>query len=484
MFKQDESMLRFGAMALDHLFIQDYLPAARGDYVKVYIYGLYLSQHPREELGLAELAHELSMSEAEVEAALRYWERRRLVTRLNDNPPQYAFRSAAQLAFSGDKGLEADPEYVAFSENIYVLFDERRSIRPSEIALAWEWVQDLGLPQDVVMMLLSHMAKHSINFSFKTAEKEAVRMCEAHIVTTDDAENYFAHSRSVQEGARKVLSRLGKRRAASEPELALYRKWVDEWRYTPEAILEACAETTKGEPTFAYLDGILNGIRQRAQQQDAAPRTPEALRSQLSAEKDEQTAARAFAQALGLRTLSGMVRQAYQALCAQYDAEVVLLSALEAHKNGGDLDTVSRTLEHLSRRGIRTAPEARAYFDEVHSLNQALLPVFEACGLSGRPTASDRTLYKKWQGWGFGQEMLLLAAQQARSVERKLPYMDKILESWHAAGVTSADQAAARKAPRAARGRQVTAQQYAQREYTEEELQDNSLLEEALKEHE
>ena len=35
MFKQDENALRYGSMPLDHLFIQEYLPGAKGDYVKV-----------------------------------------------------------------------------------------------------------------------------------------------------------------------------------------------------------------------------------------------------------------------------------------------------------------------------------------------------------------------------------------------------------------------------------------------------------------
>ena len=47
MFEQDESMLRFGVTPVENLFIQEYLPAARGDYVKVYLYALYTSAHPK-----------------------------------------------------------------------------------------------------------------------------------------------------------------------------------------------------------------------------------------------------------------------------------------------------------------------------------------------------------------------------------------------------------------------------------------------------
>ena len=42
------------------------------------------------------------------------------------------------------------------------------------------------------------------------------------------------------------------------------------------AILDACAETTKGDPSFKYLDGILNGIRSRS---DA--RTGDQVKQQL-----------------------------------------------------------------------------------------------------------------------------------------------------------------------------------------------------------
>ena len=45
-------MLKFGVTPLDNIFILDYLPAAKGDYVKVYLYALFLSQHPKEDMSL------------------------------------------------------------------------------------------------------------------------------------------------------------------------------------------------------------------------------------------------------------------------------------------------------------------------------------------------------------------------------------------------------------------------------------------------
>ncbi len=467
-FKQDENLLRFGAMPLDALFIREYLPGAKGDYVKVYIYGLYLSQHPLPDMGLEEMAQELGMEVSEVEAALRYWERRRLVSRVSDNPPEYLFRGAAQLALSGDKGLEADAEYVAFCEDVYALFGDRRKVRPSDIALCWEWVQDMNLPQETVLMLLSHMiSARGVQFSFKAAQAEAVRMSEENVRTAEDAETYFSHSRSVQENARAVLRQLGKRRAPSQNEMDLYRKWTEEWGYAPEAVIAACNETTKGEPTFAYLDGILKGIRERA---GGAPRSGGDMRKRLDSERDENRAVLDFAHSLGLRTATPLIRRVYARLCAQYDPAVVHLAADETYRAGGDLEKTELTLERLNAQGIKTPEDARAYFEEAHRLNAALAPIFERCGHRGVPTVGDRALYRKWKEAGFSDEMLLLAADQSRAAARKLRYMDKVLEAWQKDGVTTPEQAAARKAP-APDGKRVGAQQYDQRQYTEDELE-------------
>jgi len=492
MFHQDESMLRYGVTALDNLFITDYLPSARGDYVKVYLYALFLSSHTREGMSMTELANDLSMSLSEVENALRYWERRRLISRVSDNPPAYRVYSVAQLAAQGKLVMEVDNDFVAFSEDVYTLFGERRKITPAEIALAYDWVLDLGLPQETVLMLLAHsIATRGVQFSFKSAQADAARMRDAGALTAEDAEAFFAHNRLVHDGTRAVLRRLGKRRQPSQDEMNLYMKWLDEWKYAPEAILEACSETTKGEPTMAYLDGILSGIRTRAAKSGTAANTGEAMRRHIAADKDEMSAVRKFAQALGVKSSPEALKTTYQRLCQDNAPELVLLAAEQAGLAKGDLQIAEKFLTVFKQQGITSRRDAEMYLLDIRETNKLLYRVFEACGHSGKPSSADRTLYKKWQALGFTEEMILLAAGQALHAESKPPYIDKVLEAWREAGVTDPAQVAARKpaqrssAPKAAR--QVSAQQYTQREYTEAELANeltNELLEEALRHNE
>ena len=57
-----ENYLMLGVTPVENLFIQEYLPRASGDYVRVYLYGLMQCYHPSEEMSLDRTAHILDLS--------------------------------------------------------------------------------------------------------------------------------------------------------------------------------------------------------------------------------------------------------------------------------------------------------------------------------------------------------------------------------------------------------------------------------------
>ena len=484
MFEWDQEAASFGVTPVENRFILEYLPAARGDYVKVYLWGMFACGGRGEDYTLDEMAQELFLSVSEIEAALRYWERRGLVSRLSDNPPRYRFYSALQRQQQGGAAFQADSAYVDFSEAVYAAFGDRRKVTPAEISLAWEWVQDIGLQPETVLMLLNHcISQRGVHFSFKKAESLAARMKEAGVSAPEDADAFLRRDQSVHEGARKVLSRMGKRRLPSEDELSLYEKWIGEWQYEPQAILDACGEMTSGDPSFKYLDGILNGLRARGQ-----GRTASQVRQQLQRETDEKQKAQEVFRRLGVSLDTPAALRLYQEFAALQPHAVILLAADECGrtKREGKADDLLNLLASWKSKGMETEEAVRAYLEKYRETNLALRKIFDACGHTGQPTASDRALYEKWKGL-MSEEVILFAAGQASQAEgSKMAYLDKVIEHWHEAGITDISQASARKKPAAApKGKTVTAQQYQQRSYTEAELRSVSedLMEEARKLH-
>lgn len=466
MFEMDKDAFPFGITAVENRFLLEYLPAAKGDYVKVYLWGL-MQAMKGDAAGLAEMAQELFLSVSEVEAALRYWERRALVVRLKDNPPCYRFYSPMQQAMRQGTPLETDDSFVAFSENVYALFEDRRKITPSEISLVWEWVEEVGLSQEVVLMLLSHLInQRGVQFSFKKAEPLAVRMKEENVITCDDADSFLRHEQAVHDGARKVLARMGKRRMASEDELALYHKWVKEWGFDQQSILDACAETTKGDPSFKYLDGILKGISTRS---DA--RTGAQVKQQLEKENALKEQYIQVFENFHIKTSPAVARRLYSQWLQIVPHEVMVLAAHAFSRSSGKLEDFQAMLEDWQKKGLTAEAEARSYLFRVREENTLLREIFTACGHDARPQEKDRLLLAKWRAMGMNDALLMQAAQQSKNAEgSKLAYLDKVLAAWHEAGITDVSQArpAGKKAP--GRQKQVSAQQYTQREYTEEQL--------------
>lgn len=107
------------------------------------------------------------MTEDDIRAAYRYWERKGLVQRVADNPPQYRYQNIYQVMMTGAQA-QIDPAYEQFAEAIYGVFDNDRRLHGKDVSQCYEWVEQMRLPPDVVIAMMRHMVqKHGKNVSMK-----------------------------------------------------------------------------------------------------------------------------------------------------------------------------------------------------------------------------------------------------------------------------------------------------------------------------
>lgn len=494
-FETDRSTLMWGATAVPNAFFCEYMPSAPEGHVKVYLFGLMYacSGAADADATAQDIARALLMDESEVERALRYWERCRIVERVRDNPPVYRFLSV-QKALCQKRETPADEAYEAFAHAVYTAFGDRRKLHGGETVLAYEWVEQMKLPPEVVIMLIQHMiATRGVQFSFKEAQKLAAEMSEQHISTLEAAEALFSRSEAAWKGARKVLTRLGKRRSPSLDEIDLYLKWTGEWGFAPKAIEAACAETTKGDPSFGYLDGILRGLYERG---GGRLRTAADVEKRLTAEREESDSTREMLAAFGMKApvVDEGKRLVYREMREIAAPEVVLLAAREVGKSRGahTLENVTALLRAWDAKGLSAPEDVKAYLKSVDAQNTRLRVIFELAGAEARCTPANRELLSKWrETWSLSDALIDTAAQLSRGVEKTMPYMDKLLSGWREAGALTPD--AAREAHRrftedAAKARadaksapkKVNEQKYEQRVYDPAEYE--GLSEEQLEE--
>ncbi len=361
LFSFDAQFALFDATPVENLFIQEFMPHANGDFVKVYLYGLMQCYHPVESASLHIIARELGMEDQAVENAMRYWEREGLVRRTGDNPLRYQFCNLKQIQLMRSQDDDGLYRYADFNKSLQNLFAPDRMLHPQEYSMVYEWIEGLGLPEEVVLMMVANHIQtngQKKKFAFRTLDKTAQEWAKAGVRTVADVEEITRQSSVRADEIRRVYRKLGKRHAISEPDEALYRKWTETWHFDLQTILAACDETVKGTPTMGYVDGVLGRMFKEGL------RTPEDLARDARADAD----AKALLEAIGLRGTapnedSRRLLQSFRD--GGFTDETIELAAQRVARRGGKLDALQRTLAIWADAGAFTREQAEEYLQKI-----------------------------------------------------------------------------------------------------------------------
>lgn len=107
-------------------------------------------------------------------------------------------------------------------------------------------------------------------------------------------------------------------------------------------------------------------------------------------------------------------------------------------------DYIKKTAEGIHNDGVETYKELEAYFAAKEEAKKFETVVKRIIGAGDRAfTKAEKTLVEKWQEWQIDEQLLILAYDRTIALIAKpsLPYMSKILESWHNDGISTAEQA-------------------------------------------
>ena len=106
---------------IDNIFINDYLPFAQAEFVKVYIYGLYKCNNASAfDNTIEAFAKHLNMSEEDVIGAFEFWQKQGLVQILNTHPIEVRYIPLKNV-LNSNKLFKPD-KYQTFNQQAQELF--------------------------------------------------------------------------------------------------------------------------------------------------------------------------------------------------------------------------------------------------------------------------------------------------------------------------------------------------------------------------
>ncbi len=291
---EDTKDLFLYSTEVENLFINEYLPAAPGDYVKVYLFGLMCARHDLE-IDSRNLANILGISEDDVEEAWIYWDSRGLVKKIrNKDDGSYGLVFISQIEALYGKTLVApepsdiqeeteddempiylsidDEEYETVAESrlvdkklreLYRKYQETagRTVSRQETSKIEDAIRVYGIEPDIFDFAIDYCAdleKYSVDYIFKVA----LRWTEEGCRTVEDAKKLLEKHNLRNSWYRQVFKALGFNRLPAPADREIMDRWFDEMKCSIGEVIDACSATAGiRDPNLRYVNKILENRR-------------------------------------------------------------------------------------------------------------------------------------------------------------------------------------------------------------------------------
>ncbi|MBD7916240.1 DnaD domain protein [Clostridium sp. Sa3CUN1] len=251
---------------VSNVFIERYMPKARGEFIKVYLLMLKYNFTGEPGVNSTVLATTLNLLESDIINALNYWNEEGIIKLLPiDNMGNFHIEFI-DLSEEGTSNVDKFNlvEELTDNSNGYMLKDIGkllgRTLSPSEVETYIGWKKDFKFSSELILILIEYCASKG-KTNFRYIEKVAIAWNEMNIKTVDDAQNYIRKTEDKWGTYREILKFLGIRNTdIMKPQEDLLEKWTSTYGYSLEVIKKACDICFQrlNRADFKYIDGILS----------------------------------------------------------------------------------------------------------------------------------------------------------------------------------------------------------------------------------
>lgn len=280
-------------------FLDEYMPGANGEFVKIYLYLLRAMGNPSADISVCKIADIFNHTEKDVIRALKYWEQIGLLdlgfndsntltnikfkgentasdTAANHSNTNSAARENTSDSISKDTDINSPAPSKEAVKKIYTANEVDTLCSKTDIQeilyLAQKYMgktlsrtdmnsilyfyDGLGFSADLIEYLIEYCVSNKHN-SIRYMEKVALTWAEEGINTVELAK---ASTDTYNQTCYPVLKAFGiSGRNPGRDEKSFIIKWTNSYGFTMDIIVEACNRTLNntGKQSFKYADSIL-----------------------------------------------------------------------------------------------------------------------------------------------------------------------------------------------------------------------------------
>ncbi len=437
--KYSIDMLANNSTAVDNIFINNYLPYADSNYVKVYLYGLYKCQDSNSrDNTLENFSNELNLSQEEIEKAFYYWQEQGLVQILNVIPFEVRYLPISDV-LNNTKKYNAK-KYESFNAQAQEILCGRM-ITPNEYREYYDIIERLHMEKEALLMIINYCVNvkgNNVGYAYITTI--AKDWANQKITTAKQVEERLIEFENLQTGIEYLFKLMGLKRLPNIEERTLYQKWTQQG--FDDEVLNYVAKKikSKNKASFQYMDNVLDKYYANK------------LFSVNEIELFEEEKAKSMQIARSLTKNLGLYYENLEPVVDNYIFNWINLGFSEKmleeisnycfKTNVRTLEGMNKVLEKFHKLGILTEKSLAEYFNEVLSVDKKIKELLENIGLSRNVNQFDRDKYKIWKEvWKLPEDVIYYACTLAVGKEQPMQYLSSVLSTFHDKNIKTVEDA-------------------------------------------
>lgn len=437
--KYSIDMLANNQTTVDNIFINNYLPYADSNYVKIYLYGLYKCQDSNsKDNTLENFSNELHISQEDIEKAFSYWQEQGLVQILNLIPYEVRYLPITDVLNNHKKYNEK--KYANFNTQAQEILSGRM-ITPNEYREYYDLVERLHIEKDALLQIINYCVKiKGDNVGYNYITTIAKDWANKKITTSKQVEQKIQEIEGLCGETSELIKALGLKRALNFDELELYKKWVISQEFDNAVVVWVAKKNKSKQFVFQTID------KQLDKYYSMKLKTVDEIENYEEEKKSTYKIATTVLKNLGLyyENIEPVVdNYIYNWLNQGFSQEMLeKISNFCFKTNVRSLDGMDKVLNKFHKMGILSEQSLAQYFGEVLVIDKKIKEILESIGLSRNVNQYDRDKYRIWtQVWNLKDELITYACTLAVGKDQPMQYLAGVLSTFHDKNINTIEDA-------------------------------------------
>ncbi|MCD1147729.1 DnaD domain protein [Peptoniphilus sp. KCTC 25270] len=276
-YELEKLEMDFGDTSIENIFLNDYMPQANGDFVKVYLIAYQLAKQGVNEavhLSHDAIAQRLGILESDVIRAWDYWEEEGIIEKIFDsetddfgvrflNLKELYTKNVYSRMYGGESKGEKfyrsldNPEIAnLFSQASYYM---RRDLPYQQKQKIGEWIELYNMPPRLIIEAFRYGTESKGKRSLAYIEGIVRNWADENVRTPEALEENFRRRDDVYYRYNRLMQCMGiGHKGYIEEDALRVDSWHKSWGFSMEMLEEAAKRTSKSKnPNWNYMEKIL-----------------------------------------------------------------------------------------------------------------------------------------------------------------------------------------------------------------------------------